>query len=481
MEKTSLFNRVGPNPADSGVHHMVGLVRHYFPLGTLFLVTLDAVCLFFAILFGYMALHPDGNAALVNSVPGALAIVLAMIVLSGALGLYRNSQPDRFWPIVSRVLLAFLVVLPALHWVFYKLPDGSICIPCLAATMLLSMGGKIAIFLFSRASPLAQRRVLILGVGNDAVAVKETLDKAQIRGLSIVGFYSPIADQEVNAALPAEQILCSSKSIGETTGQHNISEIVIAMRERRGGSLPLTELLNCKLRGIKITDLSSFFEQHRSRVQIDLLRESWFIFGDGFRQGALRMFIKRAFDIAASGLLLVLGFPVMLIAALAIRLDSAGPIIYRQERVGLGGRPFNILKFRRMRSDAEKDGKPQWAKSSDSRVTKVGRFMRLTRIDELPQLFNVLAGHMSLVGPRPERPYFVEQITKQVPFYGARHSVKPGVTGWAQVRHQYGASVDDAADKLEYDLFYVKTHRLMFDILILFYSVRVVLLAQGAR
>jgi len=460
---------------------MVGLIRHYFPLSTLFLVALDAVCLFFAILLGYMVLYPGGNAALIHSVPGALSIVLAMVLLTGALGLYRNNPPDRFWPIVSRVTLAFLVVLPGLHWIFYKLPDGSVCFPCLAATMLLGFGGKVAIFLFSRISPLTQRRVLILGVGSDAVAVKEALDKSQTRGLSIVGFYSPYPDHTVDSSLPVNKILPSNRSIGETTGQHNVSEIVIAMRERRGGALPLTELLNCKLRGVKVTDLSSFFEHHKSRVRIDLLRESWFIFGDGFRQGRLRMFIKRTFDIFASSVLLVLGFPVMVVAAIAVKLESPGPLIYRQERVGLAGKSFNIFKFRSMRTDAEKDGKPQWAQTGDARVTKVGRFMRLTRIDELPQLINVLAGQMSLVGPRPERPYFVEQLVKQVPFYGARHSVKPGLTGWAQVRHKYGASIDDASDKLEYDLYYVKNHRLLFDMLILFYSVRVVLMAQGSR
>ena len=230
-----------------------------------------------------------------------------------------------------------------------------------------------------------------------------------------------------------------------------------------------------------MTDLSAFYEQYHSKVRIDLLRESWFIFGDGFRQHTARLLVKRVFDILASGALLVLSLPVMLLAAIAIKLESAGPVIYRQERVGLGGKSFDVLKFRSMCADAEKDGKPQWAQAGDARVTRVGRFMRLTRIDELPQLFTVLAGQMSLVGPRPERPYFVDQLVQQIPFYGARHSVKPGVTGWAQVRHHYGASVDDASDKLQYDLYYVKNHTLFFDILVLFYSVRVVLFAQGSR
>lgn len=347
-----------------------------------------------------------------------------------------------------------------------------------------SFGGKLISFVFGPvfgAVPLMQRRIMIYGVGSDAVAVKDAIEKSGNRGLRVVGFYSPRADAEVSASIPSDKRLCSSISLAQIAAQHNVSEIVIAVRERRGGALPLTELLNLKLQGIKVLDLSAFFERHGGKVQIDNLRESWFIFGHGFRQGKVRMAVKRCFDIVASSTLLVLTLPIMLCAAVAIKLNSVGPVIYRQERVGLGGRTFNVLKFRSMRIDAEKDGKPQWAQAGDSRVTRVGRFMRLTRIDELPQIFNVLRGEMSLVGPRPERPYFVEQITTSVPFYAARHSVKPGVTGWAQVRHNYGASVSDAADKLEYDLYYVKNHRLWLDILILFHSVRVVLLAQGSR
>lgn len=311
--------------------------------------------------------------------------------------------------------------------------------------------------------------------------VQEALDNASVRGLAVVGFYAIDGEQQVDAALPAHKILPPSNSIGEIAAKHHVSEIVLAMRERRGGTLPLTDLLNCKLQGIKVTDLSAFFEQYHSKVRIDLLRESWFIFGDGFRQHKTRLLVKRTFDIIASSALLTLSLPVMVLAAIAIKLESEGPVIYRQQRVGLGGKLFDVLKFRSMRTDAEKDGKPQWAQAGDSRVTRVGRFLRLTRIDELPQLVTVLKGEMSLVGPRPERPYFVDQLVQQIPFYGARHSVKPGVTGWAQVRHHYGASVDDASDKLQYDLYYVKNHTLFFDVLVLFYSVRVVLFAQGSR
>lgn len=400
---------------------MIRVFSHHFQVSTLLLTALNAICLGLVVLSGYFLLNPANGTALLTTVPGAIAVALATLAV-------------------------------------------------------------LARFSFNHTtSPIITRRILVLGVGRDATMVKEALDKARVRGHSVVGFYSIDADQHVDAALPANKILPPSKSIVEIARQHNVSEIVLAMRERRGGSLPLTDLLNCKLQGIKVTDLSAFYEQYHSKVRIDLLRESWFIFGDGFRQHTARLLVKRVFDILASGALLVLSLPVMLLAAIAIKLESAGPVIYRQERVGLGGKSFDVLKFRSMCADAEKDGKPQWAQAGDARVTRVGRFMRLTRIDELPQLFTVLAGQMSLVGPRPERPYFVDQLVQQIPFYGARHSVKPGVTGWAQVRHHYGASVDDASDKLQYDLYYVKNHTLFFDILVLFYSVRVVLFAQGSR
>ena len=400
---------------------MIRMFSHHFQLNTVLVVALNTICVALLVFFAYFLFYPVIGVALFNSVPGAVAIALAITAL-------------------------------------------------------------LARFSFSHTtSSIITRRVLVLGVGRDAAMVKEALDNARVRGLSVVGFYSIDAEQQVDAALPANKILPPSKSIGEIARKHNVSEIVLAMRERRGGTLPLTELLNCKLQGIKVTDLSAFYEQYHSKVRIDLLRESWFIFGDGFRQHKARLLVKRTFDIAASGTLLILSLPVMVLAAVAIKLESAGPIIYRQPRVGLGGKLFDVLKFRSMQTDAEKDGKPQWAQAGDSRVTRVGRFMRLTRIDELPQLITVLKGALSLVGPRPERPYFVDQLVQQIPFYGARHSVKPGVTGWSQVRHHYGASVDDSSDKLQYDLYYVKNHTLFFDILVLFYSVRVVLLAQGSR
>jgi sugar transferase (PEP-CTERM system associated) len=259
------------------------------------------------------------------------------------------------------------------------------------------------------------------------------------------------------------------------------TEVVIAARERRGGALPLRDLLDCKLEGIRVCDSVAFFEQEKGLLRLDDLRASWMIYGDGFNQGLARDVIKRIFDIVFSLVLLVVALPVMLIAACAVWLESRGPIIYRQERVGERGRSFQILKFRSMIQSAEKAGLPQWASPRDARITRVGRMIRATRIDELPQIFNVLLGEMSFVGPRPERPSFVTQLADQIRFYDMRHSLKPGITGWAQVRFHYGASIEDSVEKLQYDLYYVKNHSLFLDLLIILETVQVVIGRKGAR
>jgi sugar transferase (PEP-CTERM system associated) len=261
----------------------------------------------------------------------------------------------------------------------------------------------------------------------------------------------------------------------------NADEIVVALSERRGGAMPLRELLDCKLQGVRVLDLASHFEQTLGQIRLDSLYAGWLIFGDGFGQGLIRTVVKRIFDIICASILITLSLPVMIVVAILIALEDGFPLLYRQERVGLNGRLFNVIKFRSMRRDAEKDGKPIWAQAKDNRVTRLGQLIRKLRIDELPQLFSVLKGDMSLVGPRPERPFFVDQLTKEIPFYAVRHSVKPGVTGWAQVRYHYGATVEDSAEKLQYDLYYVKNHSLFLDIVVLFETVGVVLTGKGAH
>jgi sugar transferase (PEP-CTERM system associated) len=232
---------------------------------------------------------------------------------------------------------------------------------------------------------------------------------------------------------------------------------------------------------VQVVDIATHFEQFLGQIRLDAVSAGWLIFGGGFEQGLLRSVVKWIFDFFGALLLLILGAPVMVLAALLIFMESKGAILYRQERVGLQGRTFNVIKFRSMYVDAEKDGTPRWATVGDPRITRVGKWIRKTRIDELPQLFSVLKGDMSLVGPRPERPFFVEKLIQEIPFYAARHSVKPGLTGWAQVRYHYGSSVEDTQQKLQYDLYYVKNNSWFMDLVILFETVGVVLTGKGAQ
>ncbi len=256
---------------------------------------------------------------------------------------------------------------------------------------------------------------------------------------------------------------------------------MLGVRDRRGGGFPVQELLECKMKGIRIVELPTFFEREYRQVMLESLNPSWMVLGDGFRQGLFRNVAKRLFDVTVSTLLLLVCLPVLMVAAVCIYLESGLPIFYRQERVGRGGRVFTLYKLRSMRQDAERNGAPQWAAANDDRATRVGRFLRNSRLDELPQILNVLKGEMSFVGPRPERPVFVDQLADQIPFYALRHNVKPGITGWAQVRYSYGASVDDAVEKLQHDLYYVKNNSLFLDIMILIATVEVVLWGKGAR
>jgi sugar transferase (PEP-CTERM system associated) len=281
--------------------------------------------------------------------------------------------------------------------------------------------------------------------------------------------------------VPVSDILSVSGTLPEMARKLAVDEIVVALTERRSGSMPLRQLLDCKASGTKVYDLNTHFEKTLGQIRIDYLNASWLIFGDGFNQGAWRTGVKRVFDIVCATVLCVLSAPVMVVTAALIKFESAGPVLYRQERVGQNGRTFSITKFRSMRTDAEGDGRPRWAAANDDRVTRVGNVIRKLRIDELPQLFNVLRGDMSLVGPRPERPFFVEQLTQEIPFYALRHSVKPGVTGWAQVRYHYGSTLEDSQEKLQFDLYYVKNHTLFLDLVVLMETVGVVLTGKGAR
>lgn len=462
---------------------MLKVFIHYFPSHTLQQAVFDGFLLFAAFVFSVSLQVQGGGVEWQQLVLSAIAFAAVMILLNGVTGLYRladgrSSAKDA----AVAVVFALVISVPIAQAVLHVLPWEERASEAVRLSILLALGlilGMRGLVSRRRAASMFMPRVLIIGTGADAAAVEHSLSHPVRRGIEVVGFYPSTCDD--TTAVDEARVLHARGGLLEVVKTYRVNEIIVAVRERRGGVLPIRELLDCKLMGIRVLDLSSFFERTQGQVRIDSLKASWLIYGDGFRQGWSRTAIKRCFDLLAATTLLALAIPVMLLTALLILLEDGAPVFYRQERVGRGGRVFQVIKFRSMRHDAEKDGRPRWARTHDDRVTGVGRVIRRLRIDELPQLFNVLMGDMSLVGPRPERPYFVDQLGQEIPFYSVRHCVKPGVTGWAQVRYRYGASVDDAIQKLQYDLYYVKNHTLVLDTLVLFETVRVVLTGEGAH
>ena len=462
---------------------MIRVFSHYISIRTVLLMLIEGTLLLAASFAGVaVRLSPAAFSAETLFMPESILFAFFMIVVMAALGLYQDERPESFVVILNRTIIAFAAGSALMSVVFYLFPNTYIGRGVFAYTATFAFGAILLVrtaFFRWTAFGLIKKKVLILGAGEQARAILELVSRNGRRdSIEVVGVH-PLTTADV--AVSGVNILPITMSVSEAANQFGVHEIIIAMREQRGGALPVSQLLDCKLRGVQITDLQSFFERELGQIRLDSLKASWLVFGEGCRQGLIRETVKRLFDVIASSLLLLFALPVIIITALLIRLEGGGPIFYRQERVGQGGRVFEILKFRSMRNDAERDGKPKWAISNDVRITRIGRFIRRTRIDELPQIINVLSGEMSFVGPRPERPFFVRQLVQEIPFYAARHSVKPGITGWAQVRYPYGASLQDASQKLQYDLYYVKNHSLFLDLLILVETVEVVLWGKGAR
>ena len=326
-----------------------------------------------------------------------------------------------------------------------------------------------------------EERVLIVGTGHAARTVARQIQTQHDFGYRVVGFVDDAPEAEADGSAERRPwCLGSAADIPRLLTEHQVDRIVVGLGDRRG-RLPVQELLHAKLSGIRVEDATTTYERLTGKVLVDSLRPSWLIFSDGFRVSRWSRAAKRGFDLVLAFVGLVLGAPLMLLTAVAVWLETGSPVLYRQERVGENGRLFVLMKFRSMRTDAEESGTPVWARDNDDRVTLVGRLIRAIRFDELPQLLNVVRGEMSFVGPRPERPFFVEQLTAQIPFYSQRHAVKPGITGWAQVKYRYGASVEDAMEKLRYDLYYIKNLSMGFDVTILVDTVKVILFRQGAK
>jgi sugar transferase (PEP-CTERM system associated) len=359
-------------------------------------------------------------------------------------------------------------------------PNGTVWLLKVVFALFACLLITRAVFLLLSDPAAWRRRVVVIGAGERASRLKQLAEREANTHFVPVAFVGVPKDRK--RITDCAFVLDHAQNAGalyDFVRRSGANEIVIATDDRRG--LPAHPLLSCKARGVAVTDFLSFCERETGRVDLDALQPSWLIFSDGYRSGRLAHLVKRCLDVLASAALLVLTLPLLLLTAIAIKIEDGGPVFYSQERVGLFGRPFTLYKFRSMRVDAERHCGPQWASQNDTRVTRVGSFIRKVRIDELPQLMNVLNGEMSMVGPRPERTYFVGQLQAQIPFYGERHAVKPGITGWAQVNHPYGASLHDARQKLSYDLFYVKNHSFLLDLIILIQTVRIILFVEGAR
>ncbi len=415
---------------------------------------------------------------------GPRAAIVAVVVLLSliAMGLYRFHQRIYYREAVVRILVGLAVASLALAVIFYALPAvmvsrelASIAIGYVLVLLLLVRYA----FVRTVDENVFRHRTLIYGAGRRAASIGELRRRADRRGFRIVGRIIAPGDKVVDET---HVFPTNNESIAAIAARKNVDEIVVAMDDRRG-NLPVRELLDARLRGIDIIDLLEFLERETGKIRVDLVNPGWLIFSPGFRTNWFRRTFKRIMDVIVSSLGILIGWPLMLLAGLAIKIEDglSAPVLYRQTRVGQGDIPFDVLKFRSMAVDAEAEGEALWATQGDSRITRVGNVLRKFRIDEMPQLFNVLRGQMSIVGPRPERPEFVKDLQESIPYYSERHVVKPGITGWAQVRYTYGATEEDAMEKLQFDLYYIKNHSLILDIMIILQTVEVVLWGQGAR
>jgi sugar transferase (PEP-CTERM system associated) len=418
----------------------------------------------------------------------SLLLAVVTIVTMIAVGLYNHDAFLDYRAMAARIVLVFVIGVPLIlaAMFFYGdriWPDADFntlnYLKVIVAVFACLISSRLLFLRFADAGAF-KRRVVVMGVGARASHIQALAEQRVSSQFIPVAFVAASQDRPmVHGHAHTLDESSGDDELLDFTLRQGASEIVIATDDRRG--LPVHRLLQCKVRGIKITEFLTFCERESGLVDLEALRPSWFIFSDGFRTGWAVRTGKRTFDLAASGAMLILTLPLLLLTAAFIKLTDRGPILYSQERVGLFGKTFTLYKFRSMRVDAEENGCPQWAAKQDSRVTPIGSIIRRVRIDELPQLFNVLKGDMSFIGPRPERPYFVEQLAPQIPFYRERHAVKPGITGWAQINHPYGASLEDARQKLAYDLFYVKNHTLLLDLIVFIQTVRVILFNEGAR
>jgi sugar transferase (PEP-CTERM system associated) len=461
---------------------MVRLFKHYVPNAVLVLALLDIGVLAIAGELGWlirawqigMEVEP-----VFSRLPQILVFAASLEIAMVAVGGYGPDSLHSMRFAVARVLVAVSLGVIVQSVIFFLVPGLAFWRSNLFVAMVLSVFGLVLVrLLFGRliGSERLKRRVVMLGAGSRSARIVRLAERPGasyvVAGLIAMGEAEPIQGAVPRQAIP---------NLAQHVVDLNATEVVMALEERRN-ALPLKDLLRVKTTGVHVTEISTFLERETGRIDLQSVNPSWLIFSDGFSSGRMiSSAVKRMFDVTASLALLLFAAPVIALFAMLVKLESAGPAFYRQRRVGLYNEPFEILKLRSMRQDAEVAGKAVWAEKDDPRITRIGRFIRKVRIDELPQCWSVLKGEMSFVGPRPERPQFVEDLERELPFYAERHMVKPGITGWAQINYPYGASIEDARHKLEYDLYYAKNYSPFLDLLILLQTLRVVLWPEGAR
>jgi sugar transferase (PEP-CTERM system associated) len=464
------------------------IFRHYIPASFIILGLIEAVLLYLSFYAGIHLRFLGDSAAVTNSFgslwPKGLIYTSVTMLCMIAVGLYDRTA----WSLegrsamLLRVLASFVLAIFPLSLLFYLAPA---ILLWRGATLLVLgvslLGIVITRLVFVRVvdKQVLRRRALVLGAGKRARHIRQLEQKLPLLGIEVVGYVHMDTDHE---SLDDHRVLPLQRPLQEIVSEKKIDEIILAVDDRRQG-MPVHEILGCKMDGVDVLDMLTFFERETGRVKLDLVNPSWMFLSDGFRVSVGSAMAKRTFDIVVCLLLLPLFLPLMLIVALAVWLESLGKgsVLYKQVRVGRNNREFTIYKFRSMRVDAESDGCARWAQKNDTRITRIGALIRKARLDELPQIFNVLKGDMSFVGPRPERPTFVEELQAQYPYYRERHRMRPGLTGWAQISYQYGNSAEDAYRKLEYDLYYVKNYSIFLDLLIILQTIHVVLTGKGAH
>jgi len=466
---------------------MLRLFSHYIPASLVLLILVESLVLYFSVHLGielrfFDDEYKDISIALLEPINYKAFIYAVIMILSmTAMGLHTRNIVDDFSGMMIRIFLSFGIGFLSMSLVYYVYPQFFLGRGVVGFTFLMSFFG----ILFTRTlyqnldnQSIFKRKLLVIGAGTIGKLLEDKMASANKQGYEIVGFVD-IDNDEIKVA--DEYVLNIESTLYDLCLDYDVDEIVLAMDDRRKG-FPLSSLLECKMKAIVVRNAIDSLERITGHIELEALHPSAVIFSDGFTNAVSISYAKRLFDIVVSALILILASPIMLVTAFIIWLSSFGrdPVFYRQVRLGLCDAPFNVLKFRSMTTDAEKHG-AQFAKKNDVRVTRIGSFLRKTRIDELPQIINVLKGDMSFIGPRPERPEFVLSFQNSIPHYSLRHTVKPGITGWAQICYPYGETVEDTRNKLQYDLYYIKNYSLFLDLTILFQTIQVVLFGKGAR